>query len=194
VACSALAALSLAGRTRGTGFIARFLIAWPASTQRTRAYRSTPASTPAVNRFTGRITALLDMPLPTDALGGLTPVTLDLSPSARGAWIRAHDDIESGLGIGGDYPSLRAGHRTVRGHLRLRRRPSLDHLGHEGGTAGGRHQHADVYVRRRPEQGRLSPAIASNPTDVHGIPAASEHQLLFESNSQLRTTCLQIPY
>jgi hypothetical protein len=76
----------------------------------------------------GRITALLDMPLPTDALGGLNTVTLDLSPSARIAWIRAHDDIESGLCIGGDYPSVRAGHRTVRGHLRLRRRPSLDHL------------------------------------------------------------------
>ena len=76
----------------------------------------------------GRITALLDMPSPTDAVGGINPVTLDLSPSARVAWIRAHDDIESGRGIGGDYPSLRAGHRTVRGHLWLRRRPSLDHL------------------------------------------------------------------
>jgi len=90
-----------------------------------------------VDRFTGRITALLDMPLPTDAVGGINPVTLDLSPSARIAWIRAHDDIESGLCIGGDHPSLRAGRRTVRGHLWLRRRPSLDHLGHEGGAAGG---------------------------------------------------------
>jgi putative DNA primase/helicase len=92
---------------RGTGFIARFLIAWPASTQGTRAYRSTPASTPAVDRFTGRITALLDMPLPTDAAGGLNTVTLDLSPPARIAWIRAHDEIESGLGVGGDYQSVR---------------------------------------------------------------------------------------
>ncbi len=91
---------------RGTGFIARFLIAWPASTQGMRAYRSTPAATPAVDRFAGRITALLDMPLPTDARGGLNP-TLDLSPAARTAWIRAHDEIESGLGVGGDYRSVR---------------------------------------------------------------------------------------
>jgi putative DNA primase/helicase len=83
------------------------LIAWPASTQGTRAYRSTPASTPAVDRFASRITALRDIPLPTDAAGGLNPVTLDLSPAARVAWIRAHDDIESGLGFGGDYQSVR---------------------------------------------------------------------------------------
>ncbi len=67
---------------RGTGFIARFLIAWPASTQGQRLYRPAPAEMPAVERFNRRIRELLDMPLTTDANGGLVPTVLDLSPSA----------------------------------------------------------------------------------------------------------------
>jgi putative DNA primase/helicase len=92
---------------RGTGFIARFLIAWPASTQGTRAYRPAPAAMPAVERFGRRITALLDAPLATDARGGLTPTVLDLSPAAHTAWVRLHDLVERGLGTGGDYQAVR---------------------------------------------------------------------------------------
>lgn len=92
---------------RGTGFIARFLIAWPASTQGTRAYRPAPAAMPAVERFGRRITALLDTPLATDARGGLTPTVLDLSPAAHAAWVHLHDLVESGLGTGGEYQSVR---------------------------------------------------------------------------------------
>lgn len=92
---------------RGTGFIARFLIAWPASTQGSRAYRPAPAAMPAVERFARRITALLDTPLATDARGGLTPTVLDLSPAAHAAWVRLHDFVERGLGTGGDYQTVR---------------------------------------------------------------------------------------
>lgn len=92
---------------RGTGFIARFLIAWPASTQGTRAYRPAPAAMSAVERFGRRITALLDTPLATDARGGLTPTVLDLSPAAHAAWVRLHDFVERGLGTGGGYQTVR---------------------------------------------------------------------------------------
>lgn len=92
---------------RGTGFIARFLIAWPASTQGTRAYRPAPAAMPAVERFGRRITALLDTPLATDPRGGLAPAVLDLSPAAHAAWVRLHDIVERGLGTGGEYQSVR---------------------------------------------------------------------------------------
>lgn len=92
---------------RGTGFIARFLIAWPASTQGTRAYRPAPAAMPAVERFGRRITALLDTPLATDARGGLTPTVLDLSPAAHAAWVRLHDLVERGLATGGEYQAVR---------------------------------------------------------------------------------------
>jgi putative DNA primase/helicase len=92
---------------RGSGFIARFLIAWPASTQGTRAYRPAPERMPAVERVGARIRDLLEMPLATDASGGLQPTELALSASAHAAWVRAHDRIEQGLGQGGDLAEIR---------------------------------------------------------------------------------------
>jgi putative DNA primase/helicase len=92
---------------RGSGFIARFLIAWPASTQGTRGYRQAPATLPAVERFGARIRALLEVPLSTHADGGLQPVELALSPSAHAAWVQAHDRIERALASGGDLADIR---------------------------------------------------------------------------------------
>ena len=85
---------------RGSGFIARFLIAWPASTQGTRSYRVAPESMPAVDRFGLRIRELLDTPLTTHADGGLQPIEVPLSPPAHAAWVQAHDRIERALAAG----------------------------------------------------------------------------------------------
>ncbi len=92
---------------RGSGFIARFLIAWPASTQGTRSYRVAPESMPAVERFGLRIRELLDTPLTTHADGGLQPIELALSPTAHAAWVQAHDRIERALAAGGDFADIR---------------------------------------------------------------------------------------
>jgi putative DNA primase/helicase len=92
---------------RGTGFIARFLIAWPLSTQGSRTYRPAPESMPAVMRFAERICTLLDTPLATDAHGGLTPVVLDLSQAARQAWIQIFNTIEHQLGRDGELHAVR---------------------------------------------------------------------------------------
>jgi putative DNA primase/helicase len=92
---------------RGSGFIARFLIAWPASTQGTRSYRPAPASMSAVERFGLRIRELLDRPLSTHAGGGLQPLELALSPPAHSAWVQAHDRIERVLCAGGDLADIR---------------------------------------------------------------------------------------
>ena len=92
---------------RGSGFLARFLIAWPASTQGHRPYRPAPVAMPAVEQFNIRIRALLDSPLTTDALGGLTPTVLDLSPPAHAAWVQAYDAIERELASGGSYAPIR---------------------------------------------------------------------------------------
>jgi len=88
---------------RGTGFIARFLIAWPGSTQGTRAYRPAPEAMPQVALFGARIRELLAQPLATDAHGCLTPAVLDLSLQARAEWIRFHDEIERELGARGAF-------------------------------------------------------------------------------------------
>jgi putative DNA primase/helicase len=92
---------------RGSGFIARFLIAWPASTQGTRAYRPAPERMPAVERFGQRVRELLDTPLCTYADGGLQPIELALSPPAHAAWVQAHDRIERALAAGGDFADIR---------------------------------------------------------------------------------------
>ena len=92
---------------RGSGFIARFLIAWPASTQGTRSYRPAPASMPGVERFGLRIRELLDTPLCTHADGGLQPPELTLSPAAHSAWVEAHDRFERALAAGGDLADIR---------------------------------------------------------------------------------------
>ncbi|MFN7309410.1 MAG: YfjI family protein, partial [bacterium] len=92
---------------RGSGFIARFLIAWPDSMQGQRPYRPAPEVLPAVDAFNARVRALLDTPLAMDAQGGLSPTMLDLSHAAHAAWVQAHDRIERQLGGGGDYAAIR---------------------------------------------------------------------------------------
>jgi putative DNA primase/helicase len=92
---------------RGTGFIARFMIAWPSSTQGTRSYRPAPEAMPHVGLFGERIRALLAQPLATDAHGCLTPAVLELSPSARAEWIRFHDEVELELGARGVFRGVR---------------------------------------------------------------------------------------
>jgi putative DNA primase/helicase len=92
---------------RGTGFIARFLVAWPASTQGTRAYRPAPEAMPRVALFGSRIQELLAQALPPDGHGSLTPVVLDLSQQARAEWIRFHDEIERELGAQGEWRDVR---------------------------------------------------------------------------------------
>jgi putative DNA primase/helicase len=92
---------------RGTGFIARFLIAWPASTQGQRLYRPAPTEMPTVEQFNRRIRELLDLPLTTDANGGLVLPVLDLSPAAHREWVQAHDTIEHQLGSDGSYAPIR---------------------------------------------------------------------------------------
>ena len=92
---------------RGSGFIARFLIAWPARTQGTRSYRVAPESMPAVERFGLRIRDLLDTPQTTHADGGLQPIELALSPPAHAAWVQPNDRIERALAAGGDFADIR---------------------------------------------------------------------------------------
>ena len=92
---------------RGSGFLARFLLAWPESTQGTRFYEDPPAGTPALSAFHARLSALLTYPLPLDDDDLLSPPELSLSPEARQAWIQFHDAIEGDLGEGGELRMVR---------------------------------------------------------------------------------------
>ncbi len=91
------------GLARGTGFLARFLPAWPDSTMGTRFYTPPAPGNPALAEFHRRITALLNHPVPIDDDGVLTPPVLPLTPEAKEAWIEFHDAIEKELAGGGEY-------------------------------------------------------------------------------------------
>jgi putative DNA primase/helicase len=92
---------------RGSGFLSRFLIAWPASTQGQRAYKSAPTTTPHLDRFSTRIRELLSQPLTTDHFGCLTPTTIELSDPAREAWMTFHDTVEHEVGATGELRDVR---------------------------------------------------------------------------------------
>lgn len=92
---------------RGSGFMARFLIAWPESTQGSRSYTAAPAAWPALSAFNRRIADLLNQPAPIDEAGGLKPTVLTLTPEARRAWIEFYNGIESSLAAGGELHDVR---------------------------------------------------------------------------------------
>lgn len=92
---------------RGTGFLARFLFAWPQSTQGTRFFKEAPAGWPAQARFNRRIREILDIAAPIDERGALTPAMLTFSPDAKAAWVQYHDTIERELANGGELYDVR---------------------------------------------------------------------------------------
>jgi len=95
------------GLARGTGFLARFLMAWPESTQGFRPFTEAPANWPHLDAFHRRIEALLNTPPPLEDDGALHPALLTLTPEARAAWIAFHDAIESELREGGELYDVR---------------------------------------------------------------------------------------
>ncbi|MBL8449720.1 MAG: DUF3987 domain-containing protein [Dechloromonas sp.] len=95
------------GLARGTGFLARFLVAWPESTQGKRPFTEAPANWPHLAAFHRRIAAILNQPAPIDDEGALTPALLSLAPDAKAAWVSYHDAIESELASGGEFYDVR---------------------------------------------------------------------------------------
>lgn len=94
------------GLARGTGFLARFLVAWPRSTQGTRKFTEAPSNWPALAAFNNRLMVILQRPAPI-ADGALTPTVLKLSPDAKAAWILFHDAIEIELSAGRELYDVR---------------------------------------------------------------------------------------
>ena len=92
---------------RGTGFLARFLIAWPESTQGQRPFTEAPEHWPSLAAFNSRITEILNLPVPINDEGSLTPLMLTLTPEAKTAWVAYHDAIEGELASGGELFDVR---------------------------------------------------------------------------------------
>ena len=95
------------GLARGTGFLARFLLCHPESTQGTRSYKKAPKSLDDLNRFNHRITELMDNTPEPSREKGLSPCLMTFDTTGTLAWIEAYNKIESDLGDGGDLRELR---------------------------------------------------------------------------------------
>lgn len=95
------------GLARGTGFFARFLVAWPESTQGYRPFTEPPENWPKLAAFHQRITEILNIPAPIDDEGALNPVLMAFTPEAKAAWVAFHDALESELRNGGELYDVR---------------------------------------------------------------------------------------
>jgi len=101
--------LSKAGDiARGSGFLARFLVAWPESTQGNRPYIEPSGTLRGLDAYDARITALLNQQLNFDETGnGIEPALLKLSSEAKSCWIKFYNMIESELRPTGSLTSVR---------------------------------------------------------------------------------------
>lgn len=88
---------------KGIGFLARFLVAFPESTQGGRYFKEVRVGQPAVDAFHARVRELLSIPAQVDMEGGLTTGYLALSSAAKTIWVGFHDEVEEQLGFGGDF-------------------------------------------------------------------------------------------
>lgn len=92
---------------RGTGFLARCLVAWPESTQGSRPFTEAPSNWPALAKFNRRMTAILDQPAPIDENGALHPPELNFTHAAKVEWVAFYNRVESQLSAGGALFDLR---------------------------------------------------------------------------------------
>ena len=85
------------GLARGIGFLARFLIAWPESTQGDRPFTESPDEWPNLDQFHNRLAEVLNRPLHYSDDGGLEPEMVELSPESKSIWIKFYNDVEAEL-------------------------------------------------------------------------------------------------
>jgi putative DNA primase/helicase len=95
------------GLPRGMGYFSRFLLTHPPSTQGQRVYAEPPASTPGLSALHRAMGEILSLPVNMDADGALAPTMLELSASAKSAWIEFVNDVEVELGDGGEMVLVR---------------------------------------------------------------------------------------
>ncbi|MCC6295959.1 MAG: DUF3987 domain-containing protein [Pseudomonadales bacterium] len=94
------------GLARGTGFLSRFLVAWPDSTQGRRPFTEA-GEFPCLVAYQARLRGLLDTAPPIAADGALSPPLLGLSPDAHDLWRGFHDDVERELRPAGELAEVR---------------------------------------------------------------------------------------
>jgi putative DNA primase/helicase len=85
------------GMGRDIGFLARMFMIQPTPTAGTRDYQEPPETLPHLARFSRRIRAMLDTPLPVDEQasdGRLMPPSLKLNDVAKDQWVDYYHEVE----------------------------------------------------------------------------------------------------
>ena len=96
-----------AALARGSGWLARALLAHPESTQGFRPFKEPPHDCPPLAAFHARLSQMLDaMPKP-NAAGGLDLPKIDLSPEAKQTWVEFYNAIEVELRAGGEFADVK---------------------------------------------------------------------------------------
>lgn len=94
------------GMSRGSGFLARFLVCQPASLQGQRLYKESLA-TPELGSFSARILEMLSEIPQIDGERGMVLPLLDFDPAAKAMWVETYDAVERELATGGDFAAVR---------------------------------------------------------------------------------------
>jgi putative DNA primase/helicase len=94
-------------QARGSGFLSRFLVAWPESTQGSRPFTEAPDCWPHLAEFNRRLASILARPVRMDEAGALLPFLMTLTQEAKTAWRAYHDEVEAQLSIGGTLHDVR---------------------------------------------------------------------------------------
>jgi putative DNA primase/helicase len=92
---------------RGTGFLSRFLLACPESTQGQRRFTEPPEHWPSIEQFNRRLLEILNQSAPIDCDGKLTPRDLSLSVAAKAKWVEFYNSVEAELYVAGELYDVR---------------------------------------------------------------------------------------
>ena len=92
---------------RQSGFMARCLMAYPASTMGKRFYQAPPADLNCLDHYRHRITACLTQSEQLDRQGCEKLPILNMSPAAKAKWVQFFNGIETGLNPQGQWSELK---------------------------------------------------------------------------------------
>lgn len=92
---------------RASGFLARFLVSWPASTQGFRWMSLAEPVWEHLRAFHRRITELLDAADQRQKTGDTSRKVLSFSPEAKDLWVKVQNGIEPNLKVGWPLASVR---------------------------------------------------------------------------------------
>lgn len=95
------------GLARGSGFLARFLITRPDSTQGTRFFEEPPYEWPELTKFNVKIATFLEKRPNICKNGALSLQCIGFEPKAKEIWISFHDSVEKKLVSDGKFAEIR---------------------------------------------------------------------------------------